>query len=119
MSNRLIRINELVQREISAYLRKHYQAEAANLSVMGVDIATDLKTGKVFISIIGTAEEAEARMKWLNTKAPEIRKEVGRQVVLKWTPDLKYILDVTPERASRVLNIIEEFDRKDKEQLGK
>lgn len=109
MSNRIIRINALVQRELSAYLRKHYPREAATITISGVEVASDLKTGKVYITVIGTPEEAVARHTWLVRRAVELRKEIGRQVVLKWTPELTYILDGTPERASRVLQILDEI----------
>jgi ribosome-binding factor A len=114
MSNRLVRINELVQREISAYLRKHYQSEAACLTILGVRISSDLKTGKVFVSIIGSEEVAVARMKWLRKIAPEIRHEVGRNIVMKWTPLLEYIIDDTPVRAARILTLLDEIEAKEK-----
>ncbi len=114
MSNRLIRINELIQREISAYLRKRYQSEAACLTILSVQVSSDLKTGKVFVSIIGSDEVAVARLKWLKKISPEIRHEVGRNVVLKWTPLFDYILDDTPIRAARILNLLDEIEAKEK-----
>lgn len=116
MSNRIIRINELVQREISAYLRKRYQTESACITISGVDIDPDLKAGKVFVSIIGTEEVAAARIKWLRKIAPEIRHVVGTHVVMKWTPLLDYILDDTPHRAARVLQILDEIEKSPKSQ---
>ena len=111
MSNRIVRINELVQRELSAYLRKHYAREAATITLSGVEIAPDLKTGKVYVSILGTPEEAEARHTWLTRRAGELRKEIGTHIKLKWTPELTYLLDQTPERAGRVLQILDELDQ--------
>ncbi len=115
MSNRIVRINELVQRELSAFLRKRYATEAATITISSVEIATDLKTGKVFVSILGTPEEAAARHTWLVRRAPELRREIGTHIKMKWTPELSYFLDATPERAARVLGIIEELDRQDRE----
>lgn len=119
MSNRLIRINELVQREISAYLRKRYQTEAACITISSVNITPDLKEGKVYVSVIGNEETAAARMKWLRSHAPEIRQEVGKQVVMKWTPALQYILDDTPIRAARILQLLDEIEAKEKAKEGK
>lgn len=111
MSNRLVRINELVQRELSAYLRKHYQTEAATITLSGVDVAQDLKTGKVYVAVIGTPEQREERVRWLRSKAGELRQHVGAHIVLKWTPEFTYIEDATPERAARVLKIIDEIEK--------
>jgi len=119
MSNRLIRINELIQREISAYLRKRWAKEAATITISGADIAADLKTCKVYVSILGTAEEAQARHTWLTRHSGELRREVGRHIVLKWTPELEILLDASPHRAGRVLQIIDELDQEDRHKGAK
>ncbi len=111
MSNRLVRINELVQRELNAYLRKRYQSEAAALTITSVEIAPDLKTGKAHVAILGDATAVAARMEWLQKRAGELRREVGRQIVMKWTPLIEYVLDEAPARAARVMQVLEEIDR--------
>ena len=114
MSNRTVRINELVQREISAYLRKRYQSEAAAVTITRVEIAPDLKTGRVFVSILGTEEAVAGRMAWLRRQARELRREVGRHVVMKWTPLLEYVLDDSAIRATRVMQILYEIEQREK-----
>jgi len=115
MSSRTLRINELVQREISAYLRKRYQTEASCVTILSVDVATDLKTGKVFVSVIGNPETMAARIAWLRRIAPEIRQHVGATITMKWTPLFDYVLDETPERAARVLRILDELEGRSSE----
>ena len=116
MSNRIVRINELVQRELNAYLRKRYQSEAAAITIASVAIAPDLKTGKVFVSILGAEDAVADRMAWLRRQARELRREVGRHVVMKWTPLLDYVLDDTSVRATRVMQILYEIEQR--EQAG-
>lgn len=113
MTNRIVRINELVQRVLSSYLRKHYAKEAATITISGVDIATDLKTGKVYVSVLGTPEDGIARHTWLVRRSGELRKELGNEIKIKWTPELTYVLDQTPERAGRVLQLLDELDQAD------
>jgi len=115
MSNRIVRINELVQRELSAYLRKHYRTEAAAITITGVEVASDLKTGKVFVSIIGQEDDVIQRMAWLRQRAGELRREIGRHVVIKWTPLLDYVLDAAPARATRVMQILYELEEKERQ----
>ena len=114
MSNRIVRINELVQRELSAYLRKRYQSESATITITSVEIAPDLKTGKVFVSILGLEDAVAGRMAWLRRQARELRHEVGRHVVMKWTPLLDYVLDDTSVRATRVMQILDEIEQREK-----
>ena len=114
MSNRIVRINELVQRELSAYLRKRYQSESATITITSVEIAPDLKTGKVFVSILGAEDAVAGRLAWLHRQARELRHEVGRHVVMKWTPLLDYVLDDTSVRATRVMQILDEIEQREK-----
>ena len=75
MSNRLVRINELVQRELNSYLRKRYQSEAAAITITSVEIADDLKTGKAHVAIFGKEDYVAGRMDWLLKHAGELRRD--------------------------------------------
>ena len=118
MSNRLIRINELIQRELGAYLHTRYQEEAVAVTISGVEVAPDLKTGRIFISVIGDDDYATGRMKWLRSKAGEIRSELARRVVLKHTPAWTYVLDKAHVRSNRVLGILDEIAAEEKRKAG-
>ncbi|MDD3179297.1 MAG: ribosome-binding factor A [Opitutaceae bacterium] len=109
MSNRILRINELVQREISSYLHTRYQSEAMPITITGVAIAPDLHTGKVFYSVVGGKVIPEEVARWLEGKAGEIRHEIGRRIVLKFLPHLTYVMDQSSERASRVQQLLDEL----------
>ncbi len=114
MSTRLIRLNELIQREISSYLRKRWASEATMITISDVNIAQDLKTCKVYVSIVGSPEQIEARFKWIESHTSELRREVGRHIVMKWTPELTLLLDATPDRAARVLQLLDEIEKQPK-----
>ena len=118
MSNRTIRINELVQREMSDYLRKKYQSEAVSITITGVDVDPDLRTGKIYVGVIGDAEHARERLAWLRSHAEEIRREMGRRVVLKWNPRWTYVLDDSGERGARILRALNEIDKTEKPREG-
>ena len=51
MSNRTVRVNELVQRELNDILRQHYQSEAVAITIAEVRVAPDLHDAKVFVAI--------------------------------------------------------------------
>lgn len=110
MSNRTVRINELVQREISDILRKRYQSEAVAITIAEVRISPDLRDGRVFVAVIGEEEVAQERLRWLRTKAPEIREELGRRIVLKYLPRLEYVLDRSAVRGARILQVMDEIE---------
>ena len=107
MSNRTIRINELLQREISEILRRRYQSEAVAMTITEVRVAPDLRDARVFVSIVGSEEVVEERLRWIRRHAAAIREEVGRHVVPKFLPKFDYILDRSTARSTRVLEILD------------
>ncbi len=109
MSNRTLRVNELLQREISDILRKRYQTEAVAITVTEIRVAPDLRDARVFVSVVGDDEMAEQKLRWLRTKAADIREEVSRRIVLKYLPKFEYILDRTSIRGARILQVMDEL----------
>lgn len=93
MSNRTVRVNELVQREISDILRKHYRSEAVAVTVTEVRVSPDLRDARVFVAVVGDEAMAEAKLKWLRGISRDIREEVARRIVLKYLPKFEYVLD--------------------------
>lgn len=109
MSNRTVRVNELVQREISDILRKRYQSEAVAVTITEVRVSPDLRDARVFVSVVGTEDFATEKIRWLRSKAHEIRDEVGRRIVLKYLPRFEYILDESAIKGARILQVLDEI----------
>ncbi|HYP16009.1 MAG TPA: ribosome-binding factor A, partial [Opitutus sp.] len=65
MSNRTLRVNELLQRELSDILRKRYQSESVAITITEVRVAPDLRDARVFVSVVGSEEEQVAKLRWL------------------------------------------------------
>ena len=114
MSNRTIRVNELVQRELSDILRKRYQSEAVAMTIAEVRVSPDLRDARVFVAVIGSDEEAEKKLKWIRSKAVDIREELSRRIVLKYLPKFEYLLDTSAVRGSRILQMLDEIDQPQK-----
>lgn len=110
MSNRTVRVNELVQREISDILRKRHQVEAVAITITEVRVSPDLRDARVFVSVVGDDEFAEKKLKWLRAKASDIREEVGRRIVLKYLPKFEYLLDKSAIRGARILQVLDEIE---------
>jgi ribosome-binding factor A len=110
VSNRIVRINELVQREISDILRRRHAAEAVSITISEVRVAPDLRDGRVFVAILGDAAAVADRFRWLQRKAPEIREELSKRIVLKFLPRLTYVLDKSSDRVARLLKAMDEIE---------
>ncbi|MCF3649457.1 30S ribosome-binding factor RbfA [Synoicihabitans lomoniglobus] len=115
MSNRTIRIAELVQRELGTYLHTKYKQEAVAITVAGVEVAPDLKTGKVFFSIFGDDETVAERFRWLLRKRGELRRELAKHIKIKHSPDWVFQMDEAINRGNRVLDLLDDIDRADRD----
>ena len=109
MSNRTLRVSELIQREISAYLHTRHQGEAVRITITAVQVSPDLRDGRVFYSVIGGPEEAAACGRWLLAKTGEIRHMVSRRIVLKQAPKFEFVLDRSAERGVRLNRLLDEL----------
>lgn len=105
-------MRELLKREIGEVIRREFPvSEAGLVSVNEVDVAGDLHSAIVFISILGTAEQQKRGLAMLTRHRKRIQGLVGRAVVLKYTPTLKFLVDDSIARGNRVLQIIEELEK--------
>lgn len=112
MSNRTLRVNELLQREFSDILRKRYQSESVALTITEIRVAPDLRDARVFVSVIGDEAKLEEAIRWLKAHTKEIRHELGRRVVLKFMPQFEYIPDHSVEQGTRILRVLDEIEPK-------
>ncbi|HEY1490723.1 MAG TPA: 30S ribosome-binding factor RbfA [Verrucomicrobiae bacterium] len=113
-SLRLQRVRELLKRAIGEAIRQELPVnEAGVVTVNDVDVSGDLKTAAVFISILGNADQQKRGMALLAQHRPRIQDMMARAVVLKYTPKLKFLLDDSVVRGNKVLQIIEELEKKD------
>ena len=111
-SLRLQRVRELLKREIGEAVRREFHvSEAGLITVNDVDLAGDLKSATVFISILGNPDQQKRGFQLLNEHRVRLQGFIGRAVVLKYTPKLKFAFDDSIVRGNRVLQIIEELER--------
>jgi ribosome-binding factor A len=111
-SLRLQRVRELLKREIGEAVRREFEvSEVGLITVNDVDVAGDLHSAVVFISILGNPHQQKRGFTLLQRHRKRIQGLVGRAVVLKYTPTLRFLLDDSIARGNRVLGIIEELEK--------
>jgi ribosome-binding factor A len=104
---RVVRINELVKREISSILHTRYRETAVRITISEVETSPDLKDAVVYYGVIGDREnEAQAR-RFFAKDGGEIRMMLGKRVVMKYLPRLDFRFDDSMERGARVGEIID------------
>ena len=113
MSNlRQERVRELLKRAIGEAVRREFLVDDVGLiTVNDVDVAGDLKSAVVFISVLGTAEQQKRAPLKLEEQRIRLQGLVAKAVVLKYTPTLRFSVDDSIVRGNRVLQIMEELEK--------
>ena len=113
-SYRLGRINEDIQRELSALLRtvKDPRVSEHLLSIVRVETASDLSSCKVYISSLDHGEEKDIR-RGLRSAAGYLRRELSRALNLRHTPELLFILDNSIDEGARIIKLMNELEAKE------
>lgn len=109
MKHRLLRVNELVKRELSAIIGREVTFESAIVTVNHVNVTSDLKNAHVFVSVLGSESGASVLTK-LEAHRVALQSELARHVVLKYTPHLVFHLDDSIERGTRVIEILQQLE---------
>lgn len=111
-----IRINSEVKKVISEAIRFSKDPRISPMtSVMEVVVAPDLKTCKVWVSVLGEEEDRKSTMEGLKSASGYIRSTLARELNLRNTPELRFIMDASVEYAIRMSKRIDEVMEKDEE----
>ncbi|MCH2060419.1 MAG: 30S ribosome-binding factor RbfA [Verrucomicrobiales bacterium] len=115
MSQRLLRVRELLKREIGTIISRDYSFDAL-VTINEVDVTPDLRKGHVYLGIIGGAGGEQSIISRLNRERGNIQRRLAKRVVLKFTPQLSFKADASVERGVRTISILEELDGEDSAQ---
>ncbi|MGV3771854.1 MAG: 30S ribosome-binding factor RbfA [Verrucomicrobiales bacterium] len=113
------RVRELLKRQIGEVIQREIPAGENGLIVVNdVGLSKDLQSAVVYVGIVGNEEQKKRSASTLQKEAKRIQGLVGKAVVLKYTPQLKFVVDESIARGNRVLEIIDELDRSSSENEG-
>ncbi len=105
-SNRIGRINEEIQRELSDLIRTVKDPRVTGLiSVTAVDTTPDLKFCKVYISVLDKSDVNQV-LKGLKSAAGWLRRELGRTLNLRTTPELTFVRDDSIDQGAHILDLL-------------
>ena len=105
-SNRIGRINEEIQREL-AYLIPNVKDPRVTgmISVTAVETTPDLRWAKVYVSMLDKSSAAQV-VKGLKSAAGYLRRELGRALNLRYTPELLFVEDDSIDKGAHILEML-------------
>ena len=116
-SNRIGRINEEIQKELANLIRnlKDPRVQDTMISITRVEATPDLRYAKVYVSFLQT-ERASDALKGLKSAGGYLRRELGRGLQLRYTPELVWELDDSITYGAKMLKLINSLEvNKDEE----
>ena len=119
-SNRIGRINEEIQRELSALIRQLKDPRvntAGMVSVTRVDTTSDLRYAKVYVSVLDKSREKDV-LKGLKSASGFLRREIGGALRLRYTPELQFSGDDSILHGAQVLELLRRVERSDADAEG-
>ena len=113
-SRRVSRVAALIQEEVSQMVLhdiKDDRVGAGMVSITDVDVSGDLQHAKIYVSIYGTDEARVETMAGLKSATSYVRRELGRRMRLRRTPEVVFIEDRGIERGDRMLALLNQLNQ--------
>lgn len=109
-TRRTIRVDELLKQEIAGLIRDLKDPRVGFTTVMDVRTSPDLRHARVYVSVLGDEEDKQETVAALQGARGYLRARLGRDVTLKYLPELHFELDRTLEQAARIDALLDEMD---------
>lgn len=108
-TQRQLRVGEEIKRVVSNIFERgdirNPDVENAVITVTEVKISPDLKNAKIFV-ITFNGENIEAIIKGLNESKGYVRKQLGKNMAMKFTPEIRFFKDETFDEAFRIESLL-------------
>lgn len=117
--NRAERVADQIRMEVADILmRKIKDPRVRSVTVTDVELTSDLRVARVFVTVMGTDAEEREIFAGLNRASGFVRGELGRRLTLRYLPEVIFVKDVSGPRGDRVLRLLDELQRKDEGSIG-
>jgi len=114
MSQRQLRVAELVQREVSTALRQNWPTEAALITITVASVSPDLRQCRVGYAVSGDDAVRKKARAFLKRVRTELRSTVGGILQMKHAPDILFTEDDITGGVARVQALLDDMARKDR-----
>ncbi|MDR5709051.1 MAG: 30S ribosome-binding factor RbfA [Armatimonadota bacterium] len=104
---RVEKLRELIREEVSEIIHRVLKDPRIGFtSVTDVELSSDLRHAKIFVSVLGSEEDRRRTMEALQNAVGFVRTELGRRIRIYRTPEIQFRLDTSIERGARVMELL-------------
>ena len=108
---RIARVEREIQATVAQYLIRSMRSELPGIvSVASVKMPGDLRTAKVYISVIGSEDERKEVLKILTARAYEVQNFIGSELKMRYCPKLTFFTDYATDEIVKVDRILAELE---------
>lgn len=125
MSNklRIEKLQELIKQEVGKMLLNDIKDPRIGfVTVTDVEMTGDLREAKIFVSVMGNSEQIKNSLEGLNSALGFIRREIGKRIRLRFTPEISFALDTSLDYGEKIqkllLQVEGDLDHADNAQTG-
>src|SRR5205085_8265620 len=94
MSRRLLKAAEAIRGVVSvAILTELRDPRVKNVTVIGVEVLPDMKSAKVYVSVMGSEKEQQLSLSGLQNAAGFLQKKIAERIETRYTPRLTFVMD--------------------------
>ena len=112
-ADRITRVNELIRRELGRQLYRGVNRpdfDSAAVTFTHAITSVDLRSCRVLVSIRGEPAEQERMLSILKRCRAEFQEAIGKNVVLRYTPQIHFVLDHSVEQGDHILQILNQME---------
>jgi ribosome-binding factor A len=107
---RIDKINEEVRRELASIIRTLKDSRIPMMtSVVAVHVTNDLRYAKAYVSVMGSEAEQKKALEGLKSAAGYVRREIGRKINLRYTPEFIFELDHSIEHGAHIDALLKKY----------
>jgi ribosome-binding factor A len=104
------RLGELILAEISDLIARDIKDPRIGfVTFTRVEMSDDLRYAKVFVSILGSAQEKTRTLQGLSSATGYIRRHLGRALHLRYTPEITFLLDASLEHGAKIAQLLRQL----------
>lgn len=115
-SHRMERLADQIRAEIAQMITEELNDPRIGFAtITRVDLTADLQHARVRVSVLGGETAAQSTLEGMNSAAGYVRRELGRRLSLRRTPEVEFLLDHGPEESVRLEGLMRQLRVQDKE----